>query len=113
MNFRLQTAPLPDIHPIGLTFQSIDVDNLTSKFDLAVELWETGSRLVGRVEYSTDLFEPPTIALLAADFERVLAEALDAPRVPITELPIPLLLRPAPQTMTRTKRKGISFTAET
>ena len=49
----------------------------TAKFDLSLSLTETDSGLVGGLEYSTDLFEPATIARMAGHF-RTLLEAVAA-----------------------------------
>ncbi len=40
----------------------------------------------GTIEYSTDLFEPPTVAKMAADFERLLRVVVDQPRASLEEL---------------------------
>ena len=45
-----------------LSVQFIDVDPGTARFDLLLELIDADERLTGWLEYSTDLFEAPTIA---------------------------------------------------
>jgi hypothetical protein len=51
----------------------------TSKFDLSFDLLERGDEIWGRVEFSTQLFDRPTIDQLTADFERVLQVMVERP----------------------------------
>ncbi|MEH2504040.1 acyl-CoA synthetase (AMP-forming)/AMP-acid ligase II/aryl carrier-like protein [Bradyrhizobium sp. AZCC 1578] len=60
-----------------LSVQFVDVDPGTARFDLLLELIDADERLAGWLEYSTDLFEAPTIARMAAHF-RTLLEAIVA-----------------------------------
>jgi amino acid adenylation domain-containing protein len=55
LNVPAETVPLP-----GLTLRLEEVDSGTSKFDLFLEMEEQGERLLGRLEYATDLWEPET-----------------------------------------------------
>ncbi|MBO0687668.1 MAG: non-ribosomal peptide synthetase, partial [Candidatus Dormibacteraeota bacterium] len=62
------------------------VDDGSSKFDLGVELEERAEGLVGRLIYSTDLFEAATVEGLAGDFRRVLERAVATPDAGLAEL---------------------------
>jgi hypothetical protein len=101
VNFRVASASPPALTLPGVTIAPLEViDTETSKFDLALELGAAAG-CSSYWEYSTDLFELPTIVALSQDFERLLAGLLQAPDLPIGDLPEgqPLAQRrpPAPQ----------------
>ena len=79
VRFALQNAntSLPDPGP-GLVLSEIDNDQVTARFDLMVDLWESENGLEGHAEYSTDLFDAETIELLMrrleALFERLVLD---------------------------------------
>ena len=60
----------------------------TAKFDLSLDMWESGSALQGRFEYSTDLFEACTARRMLRHFERVLRAAVENPDEHIAALPM-------------------------
>ena len=80
VRFALQNMPreLPDPGP-GLVLDEIEADQVTARFDLVVDLWETGSGLAGHVEYSTDLFDAGTVARLMERFEALLGRLVAEP----------------------------------
>ena len=57
----------------------LDVLKGTAKFDLALEMWEAGDELEGRIEYSTDLFDGQTIRRMMDHLARVLCQAAEDP----------------------------------
>ncbi|MFC0004882.1 non-ribosomal peptide synthetase [Micromonospora siamensis] len=59
-----------------------------AKFDVGLSLQEKDGALQYTFEYSTDLFEAPTIARMAGHFETLIAGALTAPATPVAELPL-------------------------
>jgi amino acid adenylation domain-containing protein len=63
-----------------------EVERGTAMFDLAFDLIEAPEGLLGRVEYSTDLFEAATVAGMAHSFEAVLSEVVRDPERPLSEL---------------------------
>ncbi|MFG6107532.1 amino acid adenylation domain-containing protein [Leptothoe sp. EHU-05/26/07-4] len=68
---------------------SIDIspiDTNTSKFDLSLNMVETESGLMGRLEYNTDIFEIDRIERLIGHFEVLLESIVAAPSQPISEL---------------------------
>jgi amino acid adenylation domain-containing protein len=72
----------------GLSTQFLEFDPRIARFDLTLELAETGEHLAGFFEYSTDLFEASTIARMATHF-RILLEAVAAnPGERISRLPL-------------------------
>lgn len=64
------------------------LSNGTAKFDLMVELHDSGDRLHGWVEYCAALFERDTVARLIAGYETLLAAITQAPYLPVSRLPI-------------------------
>ncbi|MBE9201694.1 MULTISPECIES: non-ribosomal peptide synthetase [unclassified Nodularia (in: cyanobacteria)] len=64
------------------------VDNQTSQFDLTIHLVEEEFGLVGRLEYSTDLFDDSTITRLIAHFQTLLTSCAENCDRLISELPI-------------------------
>ena len=75
-------APVPG----GWDAGHLDVDTGAAKFDLYLELDERPETIVGRIVYRTDLFEPATIARLAAHYERVLEAVVADPKRPLSAL---------------------------
>ncbi|MEM6364768.1 MAG: amino acid adenylation domain-containing protein, partial [Planctomycetota bacterium] len=72
--FTLQNAPL-DLSsssgtgsPNTMTWKPFSIDARVSKFDLSLSLRQESSRLLGRLEYRTDLFRRQTIKRLASHY---------------------------------------------
>ncbi|NJR49193.1 MAG: amino acid adenylation domain-containing protein [Leptolyngbyaceae cyanobacterium CSU_1_3] len=65
-----------------------DVDTGTTECDLYLELDERPEGLIGRIEYSTDLFDADTIARLAEHFQTLLEGIVAHPEHRLTELPL-------------------------
>src|SRR5258706_492660 len=60
----------------------------TSKFDLALFLFEDGDRLHGVLEYSSELFAATTIRRLLDHYENLLAAAVASPETSLALLPL-------------------------
>jgi amino acid adenylation domain-containing protein/FkbH-like protein len=90
--FILQNAPLPPIALPDLTLSVVDLARTTARFDLLLELAETGGKLRGLLEYGTDLFEAATAARITRHFESLLTAIAADPERPLAEL---ALLAPA------------------
>ncbi|MBX7557655.1 AMP-binding protein, partial [Streptomyces sp. tea 10] len=74
---------------LGLDVESIPVGTGAAKFDLGLEFTERASGgLDGLVEYSSDLFDHATVALLVDRLLRLLAAAVADPGAPVGELDI-------------------------
>ncbi len=69
-------------------FQLAEVHNGTSKYDLTWTLWKEAGRLVGSVEYSTDLFDETTVDRLIAQYGNLLDAAAASPDTAIGQLPL-------------------------
>jgi amino acid adenylation domain-containing protein len=65
-----------------------DVDYTASKFDMALELVDTGQEILGWWVYNTDLFEAATISRLVGHFRVMLAGLATDPDTPVRELPL-------------------------
>ncbi|MEO5960495.1 MAG: amino acid adenylation domain-containing protein [Opitutaceae bacterium] len=92
--FVLQTAPMAPTNLPELSFEPLDVDNGTAKFDLTLSMLETPHGLQAGLEYNADLFEPETVTRLMGCFETLLASIGAQPEERIARLP---LLTPAQQ----------------
>ena len=71
-----------------LQMTPLTVDNGASKFDLTLSAEEKGAELVARLEYSTALFKPDTIARMLRHLENVLRGAVADPDRAISEIPM-------------------------
>ncbi|MFI1195237.1 MupA/Atu3671 family FMN-dependent luciferase-like monooxygenase [Micromonospora sp. NPDC020750] len=72
----------------GCAVTPVPGDTATAKFDLTLSLTRRGTDLTGRLEYSTDLFDPDSAERMAARFRQVLAAALADPDGPVGRLDI-------------------------
>ncbi|MEW5926854.1 MAG: non-ribosomal peptide synthase/polyketide synthase [Gemmatimonadota bacterium] len=59
-----------------------------AKFDLGVALWEDGERILGRIDYRTDLFEGSTVERMAEHFRVLLEAAVADPDRRLRALPL-------------------------
>ncbi|MFH9810492.1 non-ribosomal peptide synthase/polyketide synthase [Streptomyces olivaceus] len=88
----LQNVPRPDFALSGLEAEVVLVRTPTTMFDLGFHLLERGGTggpaegIVGRVEYSTDLFDPATVETLVARWLRLLASAVAEPDRPLSRI---------------------------
>ncbi len=75
----LQNASKETLALQGLTVSPVDEETLTSKFDLIMDLVESPEGIVGRLEYSKDLFEKETMARFVAHFQNLLGGIAEKP----------------------------------
>ncbi|MGZ8941903.1 MAG: non-ribosomal peptide synthetase [Methylobacter sp.] len=71
-----------------VNLESLQADSGTAQFELVLELLETSSGLVGRLEYATDLFETATIARMIGHFQTLLEGIIAHPQARLSELPL-------------------------
>ena len=90
MLFSLE-PPLPPL-PASWKLTQLDVETATAKFDLYLELDDRPEGLIGRFLYSTDLFEPSTIARMVGHFHSLVDAIVADPDRRLSALP---LLTPA------------------
>ena len=74
--------------PEEIPARMMEVVKGSAKFDMALEIWEAGSGLDGRLEYSTDLFEAATVRRFLECFVRLLHAAARDPDERIEALPL-------------------------
>jgi len=97
--FALQNAPMQPLELPGVTLQPLKFEVQTTRFDLELHLWEpdhglsglweeTCDGLSGFMAYSTDLFEPATIARMLGHWQTLLAGIVTNPDATIAELPL-------------------------
>ncbi|MFF3256840.1 non-ribosomal peptide synthase/polyketide synthase [Actinacidiphila glaucinigra] len=83
----LQNAAPADLAIPGVETRVLDTGDLPAKFDLDVQLRETGTGgLTGSLTYAADLFDHGTAESLAERFVRVLDIATADPARPVTEI---------------------------
>src|SRR6266496_5255753 len=79
--------PLP-VLPSGWTLTQMDVETDTAKFDLYLELDDRPEGLIGRFEYSTDLFDAATIDRMVGHWQTLLEGTVADPKHHLSELPL-------------------------
>jgi amino acid adenylation domain-containing protein len=84
--FILQNTPWPDVDVPGLKVSRVPVHRGVAAFDLTLEATEGGGGLDAVFEYNRDLFEPETVARLAASWELLLQDAAAHPERRLSEL---------------------------
>src|ERR1051325_443120 len=70
----------------GIPADSLPVDRGTSRFDITLHVRETEGAWHANLDYSTDLFEPDTIARMADHLLTVLAALVAHPEARLSEL---------------------------
>lgn len=86
--FVLNNAPQVTTEIAGIEWRRIAIDPGTAKFDLTLALAETEGGLQGSIEYSTDLFDPPTIERMAGHWQTLLEGIVADPNQQISTLPL-------------------------
>ncbi|HKH45554.1 MAG TPA: amino acid adenylation domain-containing protein, partial [Thermoanaerobaculia bacterium] len=86
--FVLQNAGSPAVELPGLELRPLPVDLAATKLDLTLTLTEAADGVLATLEFSADLFDASTIERMAGHFCRLVAEAVDDPQRPVSELPL-------------------------
>ncbi|MET0395626.1 MAG: amino acid adenylation domain-containing protein, partial [Longimicrobiaceae bacterium] len=84
--FTLQAAPPAAPALPGLRARVEEIPTATAKFDLTLQLTDTGGEIAGALEYATDLFDAATTERMAEHFRVLLARAAAHPDRPISAL---------------------------
>ncbi|MEU2396304.1 amino acid adenylation domain-containing protein, partial [Streptomyces sp. NPDC007369] len=90
----LQNVPRTEFALPGLSTEVVLVRTPTAMFDLSIHLLERGGAggsaegIVGRVEYSTDLFDHATVEALLARWLRLLAAVVAEPDRPLSRIEV-------------------------
>ena len=88
VTFQLNTGPRTLLQLPGIEIEDMEVESGISKFDLSLTLTDRGEDLAGWLEYSTDLFEPTTVARMLSHFQVLLEGIVADPDRRISELPL-------------------------
>ena len=86
--FALQNAALESLDLRGLSLAPVKVETGTARFDLTLTLMESDGRLVGGVEYSSDLFDAATIGRFTGHLTLLLEGIVSDPECRISDLPL-------------------------
>jgi amino acid adenylation domain-containing protein len=86
--FVVQNTPRPFPQPSGFSVERVDVLTATSPFDLSLYLRERDGKLIGFVEYSTDLFDSSTMERMVGHFRTLLEGIVADPDRLISTLPL-------------------------
>ncbi|MDT5268373.1 MAG: hypothetical protein QOH49_559 [Acidobacteriota bacterium] len=86
--FSLQNAEADEALLRGLTLQPLEVERVTTQFDLSLDVMETPDGIAAVAEYSTDLFDGSTIELMLGHFRAVLEGVAANPHVSVAEVPL-------------------------
>lgn len=72
----------------GLQIESMPLEQRSSQFDLTLMMVESDGRMIGSMEYNTDLFLRETISRMADHFQTLLRGIADNPDLSVADLPI-------------------------
>jgi amino acid adenylation domain-containing protein/non-ribosomal peptide synthase protein (TIGR01720 family) len=86
--FALQNTPLGAVEVPGLRLDPLTLESGTAKFDLTLLLSESGGGLAGVLEYNRDLFDGATVQRMVEHFLHLLAGAVAAPGLRLSDLPL-------------------------
>ena len=86
--FALQNTPMGKLELPNLTLTPLELEIVTSKFDLSLLMVESSQGLVGTWEYNTDLFDQETIARMAGHFQTLLEAIVAHPQQEVWKLPL-------------------------
>ena len=86
VKFVFENAPPPTLRLPNLTLTPLEIEKRITQHDLILFVWEEAQGLQGVFEYSTDLFEVTTIAMMAQQFQTLLVDICARPNTPLKRL---------------------------
>jgi amino acid adenylation domain-containing protein len=86
--FALQNTPTEEDGFFGLSARTIEVQSNTAKFDLLLFMEKQGGRMIGTLEYATDLYTAKTARRMLGHFNNILQGIVEDPDRPISKLPL-------------------------
>ncbi|NOX38152.1 MAG: amino acid adenylation domain-containing protein [Calditrichaeota bacterium] len=86
--FVLQNMPVSDVRVSGIQLSPMAIDSTTAKYDLTFYLNEGDGKMVGLLEYNTDLFDRETIQRMLNHYQYLLAAGLANPDEDVFALPM-------------------------
>jgi amino acid adenylation domain-containing protein len=84
--FIFQNTPAAPLTLSNLTLTPMEIDTLTAKFDLTLDLTRKPEGIAGWFEYNSDLFDAATIARLEGHFQTLVANITADPEQRISDL---------------------------
>jgi len=84
--FSHQRAPEKALAQTDLTFEPLQVDSGTAKFDLTLSVVEDKDSFRAMLEYNTDLFDAETIGRMIAHYENILQKVVADPDINISSV---------------------------
>ncbi|PPU04825.1 condensation domain-containing protein, partial [Xanthomonas arboricola] len=84
--FVWQSVPKAHLGLPGLSVQPLAMPGDTAQFDVTLTLGESGDRIIGTLNYASDLFDADTIARWAAAYAHVLRQIVEDPQRPLATL---------------------------
>ena len=88
MLFVLQNVPVEELKLSGLALSPVANRNEVAKFDLVLDMQESGESITGALEYNSDIFDAASVARLAAHLLLLLRSIADHPLRPVSRLPL-------------------------
>ena len=104
--FNYQNTPLPEVEISGLRLAPIEVESGAARFDLSLNIVESGEGLAGTMEYDVDLFDAETVVRLMSHFETLLEDIAERPGASIHTLEILTEAERQAQQQKKRERKG-------
>ncbi|WP_139281648.1 non-ribosomal peptide synthetase, partial [Vibrio aerogenes] len=86
--FGLQNLPEADINVPGLVCSDVETEVTTAQFDLNLQIFESGNTLVATLNYSTALFDEPTVQRYLNYWQQLLTAMTAMPESPLCQLPM-------------------------
>lgn len=84
--FALQNTGPAELQLAGAKVVRMVCPSSTSKYDLTLNVIESGDRIVAEIEYATDLFDATTVASVAGMYGALLDAAMECPDLAISRL---------------------------
>ena len=81
-------GPSPAAGSEDLVLEPLPLAQQEGQFDLSLDVTDLGGPLEAAIKYSTDLFEPGTIARMQGHLEVLLAAIAENPERPVTDFPL-------------------------
>ena len=72
----------------AVSLRPVEVDTGTARFDLTLDMTQSGDTLLASFSYRTDLFEAETIRRMGAHFQTLLESMVASPDRPLSTLPL-------------------------
>jgi amino acid adenylation domain-containing protein len=86
--FQMENTPKEDLPLPGLVLSPVEVERVTTQFDLSFDVMENDEGLVVVAEYSTDLFNGETISAMLRRWQILLEGIVANPEARLDELPL-------------------------